>query len=323
MAAGDISVPHVSVIIPARNAAATLDRTLESLVPDRERIREILLVDDDSDDGTGEVAGAAARRLELPLRHLHRTAGGAGAARNIGLAEATGDHVYFLDADDEVVAGGLTCLAQALRADPAADLAIGTAIRRTAGRPDKPKVPHGYGPDPAANADNYFRNKLWPIAIGSALARRDPAAGIRFPETISIDEDTWYWAALILSARVVTVPEPVLYYNLDEERVARRLSRAPRRQFVRIAAAFNRLADLGLAPAAIRWRKSWIAMRLARQQLIDGDYDMARSLMRPVLANGAYRADVPLRVTRYVLRVHAGLLRDRLSIDRIRIGGSE
>ncbi len=312
------TVPTISVIIPARNAAGTIGRTLESLAPDRQLILEILLVDDGSTDGTGAAGRAAAARLDLPLTQLACSAGSAGAARNIGLSAARGTLIYFLDADDEVISGGLPRLARLLLSGRAADIAIGTAIRRAAGRADKPKIPNGYTNDPAENAQNYFRNELWPIAMGSALVCREAACAARFPETVGIDEDTCYWTAILMRASVATVQEPVLHYNLDENRISQRLVDSPRRQFINIAAAFDRLGETGLEQSAIRWRKSWVAMRMARQLLITGNYEMARRLLRPALANPDFRSGVRLRVARYQFRIRAGLVLGRIRALAIR-----
>lgn len=134
----------ISVIIPARNAAATINATLSSLIADKNLIHEILLIDDGSDDGTVPNAWEAAHRHALPLNVTRVQRGSAGAARNVGLAQVRGEHVFYLDADDEVIPGGLTLLHEALRRDPKAGLAVGSSIHRGS-RGDKLKVPHRFG----------------------------------------------------------------------------------------------------------------------------------------------------------------------------------
>jgi len=89
--------PTVSVIIPARNAAATLRACLDALrgqvggPPDF----EVIVVDDGSTDDTAAIAEAAGARVE---RTAH---GGAAAARNRGVAVARGSLLLFTDADCE------------------------------------------------------------------------------------------------------------------------------------------------------------------------------------------------------------------------------
>src|SRR5690242_15819051 len=97
----------ISIVIPARNAAASIGVTLSSLVTDKALIGEILLIDDGSEDDTVARARDTARAHELPLKVTSIRLGNAGAARNAGLAQVQGDYVFFLDADDELIPGSL------------------------------------------------------------------------------------------------------------------------------------------------------------------------------------------------------------------------
>lgn len=89
----------MSVLIPARNAQATLSETLQSALASSHENLEIILVDDGSTDATAAIAGefaAAEPRVRL-FRQEHR---GVSAALNHGLAQVRGDFVARLDADD-------------------------------------------------------------------------------------------------------------------------------------------------------------------------------------------------------------------------------
>jgi hypothetical protein len=96
-ATGDrVDRPRLSVVIPAHNAAATIARAIASVQAQTPPPDEILVIDDASSDATGPIAqqlGAAVIRLA--------TRKGAAAARNAGIAAATGDIIAFQDADDE------------------------------------------------------------------------------------------------------------------------------------------------------------------------------------------------------------------------------
>jgi GT2 family glycosyltransferase len=92
----------ISVIIPAWRAATTIGRALASVATQTLRPREVIVIDDGSDDGTADVAEKSAEVLrDIELTVLQRPHLGAGAARNAGLARASGRYVAFLDADDE------------------------------------------------------------------------------------------------------------------------------------------------------------------------------------------------------------------------------
>lgn len=92
----------ISVIIPAWRAASTIGRALVSVATQTLRPREVIVIDDGSDDGTADVSEKSAELLcEIELTVLRRPHQGPGAARNAGLARASGRYVAFLDADDE------------------------------------------------------------------------------------------------------------------------------------------------------------------------------------------------------------------------------
>jgi glycosyltransferase involved in cell wall biosynthesis len=108
--------PRVSVIVPARDAAATLERTLASLAgQELDEPFEVIVVDDGSADETPQIAGRHA-----PLVRLVRNAesGGAGAARNRGALEARAPVLAFTDADCFATPGWLASgLSELARAD--------------------------------------------------------------------------------------------------------------------------------------------------------------------------------------------------------------
>lgn len=92
---------EVSVIIPAYNAAAFLERAVESALQHPE-VQEILLVEDGSNDTTFEICTQLADKY-LKVRVFQHPKGqnqGAGASRNLGIKNATQEFIAFLDADD-------------------------------------------------------------------------------------------------------------------------------------------------------------------------------------------------------------------------------
>ena len=115
-----------SVVIPARNEAATVGGIVEAALGLGDRVREVVVVDDGSEDTTASVAEAAGARV-VP------SPGGPGKGQAMwhGLAETTGDVVVFCDADLEGFDPAfITGLVDALVTSPGAVLAKG----RYAGR---------------------------------------------------------------------------------------------------------------------------------------------------------------------------------------------
>jgi glycosyltransferase involved in cell wall biosynthesis len=92
-------VPLVSVLIPAYNAAATIETTLLSVVAQTYRNLEIIVVDDGSIDDTSVVVRKMAER-DNRIRLLRKANAGLAAARNTGIDCARGAFVAPIDADD-------------------------------------------------------------------------------------------------------------------------------------------------------------------------------------------------------------------------------
>ncbi|MCB7137041.1 glycosyltransferase [Cellulosimicrobium marinum] len=109
-----VTSPVVSVVIPARDAAATLGEQLLALCPQVEAVRgEVVVADNGSRDATPDVVARAARRWPV-VRLVDASSGhGPGGARNVGVAAARAPVVAFCDADDVVSGGWLAALLSA------------------------------------------------------------------------------------------------------------------------------------------------------------------------------------------------------------------
>ena len=91
--------PLISVIVPVYNVMNYLPRCVDSIRNQTYQNLEILLVDDGSTDGTGELCnrlGAADSRIRV----FHKENGGSSSARNVGIAQASGEYLGFVDSDD-------------------------------------------------------------------------------------------------------------------------------------------------------------------------------------------------------------------------------
>lgn len=114
-------MPRFSVVIPCRDAAATLPATLASLRAQTFQDWEAICVDDGSCDDTAEVIRRVAR-LDRRVRAVSVVAGGPGLARNVGaLTHASGDLIAFLDADDLWTPDKLSTLNDMFRSRAAPD----------------------------------------------------------------------------------------------------------------------------------------------------------------------------------------------------------
>lgn len=96
---------RISVVIPVHNAEKYLCACLNSVVGQTLKEIEIVCVDDGSTDGSVAILAEYAKR-DSRIRVLTQPNAGQGMARNRGLEQATGEYVYFMDADDELAEPG-------------------------------------------------------------------------------------------------------------------------------------------------------------------------------------------------------------------------
>lgn len=89
----------ISVIVPVYLVEAYLPRCLDSILSQSYSNLEVILIDDGSPDRSGEICDEYARR-DKRIRVIHQANQGVSAARNAGLAAATGDWIGFVDGDD-------------------------------------------------------------------------------------------------------------------------------------------------------------------------------------------------------------------------------
>ena len=94
-----MSNPKISVIIPVYNAESTLRRCVDSVLAQTFTDFECLLIDDGSKDRSGAICDEYAAR-DSRIRAFHKENGGVSSARNLGLDNATGEWIAFVDSDD-------------------------------------------------------------------------------------------------------------------------------------------------------------------------------------------------------------------------------
>jgi glycosyltransferase involved in cell wall biosynthesis len=108
----------ISVIIPTYNRKNIVLGSIESVLKQKPKNYEVLVVDDGSTDGTVKYL----QSLNLPIRIIEKENGGAASARNMGIKEARGKYIAFLDSDDLWLPGILKTQLEFLESHPEAPL---------------------------------------------------------------------------------------------------------------------------------------------------------------------------------------------------------
>lgn len=119
---------RISVIIPVFNDEGGIRRCIDSVLGQKNVETEILLIDDGSTDNSPQILDEYALKYDN-IRCFHKKNGGAATARNLGLDEAEGDYIFFLDGDDYIEVDALTSLLSAAVQNDA-DMVIGNFCTR-------------------------------------------------------------------------------------------------------------------------------------------------------------------------------------------------
>lgn len=93
--------PMISIIVPVYNAESYLRRCVDSILAQTYTDFELLLIEDGSDDTSGEICEEYASK-DNRIRVFHKENGGVSSARNLGIANARGGYITFCDSDDYV-----------------------------------------------------------------------------------------------------------------------------------------------------------------------------------------------------------------------------
>ncbi len=91
----------VSIIVPVYNVKNYLSKCIDSIISQTYTNIEVILVDDGSTDGSGNICDLYASK-DKRIKAVHITNSGPSAARNCGIRAAMGDYILFVDGDDYI-----------------------------------------------------------------------------------------------------------------------------------------------------------------------------------------------------------------------------
>ena len=91
----------ISVIVPVYNVEKYLERCIDSILKQTYSDLEILLIDDGSSDKSGKICDEYAKK-DNRIKVIHKKNGGISDVRNVGIENAKGDYIGFVDSDDYI-----------------------------------------------------------------------------------------------------------------------------------------------------------------------------------------------------------------------------
>lgn len=217
------SQPLISVIVPVYNVEQYLDQCLESIVSQTYPHLEILVVDDGSTDGSGDMCDRWAER-DSRISVTHQPNGGLSAARNTALDKMSGEHVIMVDSDDVLHPDAAACLLSAMERHQA-DIVVGDHV--IVGEKATPQWPGTAvaGPD----GERAYNQSEALLAIfyqqgltHSAWARIYRASlfdGIRYPVGQLYEDLAVIYPLLKKCDKVVKIPQVVYGYRQRESSI--------------------------------------------------------------------------------------------------------
>jgi glycosyltransferase involved in cell wall biosynthesis len=97
-----VNQPTVSVIVPVYNCEKYLARCLDSIRAQTYKNLDVVMVDDGSSDSSAQICHSY-EDADSRFRYFHKENGGVSSARNLGLDNARGEFIGFVDGDDEIL----------------------------------------------------------------------------------------------------------------------------------------------------------------------------------------------------------------------------
>ncbi len=211
-------MPRVSVIIPVYNVEKYLNRCLDSVLFQRFQDIEIICINDGSTDDSGAILKAYAKE-DKRVTVICGENRGLSAARNIGLAQAVGETIFFLDADDAIHPDCLDILWTVLN-DSGADMvhcqfekSDGLSRRYQDIETDKIKYR-------LISSYCFSGKKNMGFNVWSNLYKRSLLEGIQFIDGIHFEDVPFLLSVLARHPKIATVDEKLYFYTINENSIS-------------------------------------------------------------------------------------------------------
>lgn len=210
----------ISVLIPCRDCAATLGEAIDSALQQTARPLEILVIDDHSSDRSVEIA----RQFGPPVRVLQSSGHGPAAARNLGVREARGEFIAFVDADDTIDARKCEMqLAVLERTDPHTVVHTGARLWWPDG--SRPAYQRSGGEQAVGRDCTRTIFERNPVCGASVMMHRSLLLELgNYDPDIPVSEDYLLWLIASTCCEFIYLPEPLYHIRRHARSVTHRTS---------------------------------------------------------------------------------------------------
>lgn len=206
----------ISVIVPIYKVEEFLDECIQSIVDQTYQNLQIILVDDGSPDRCGEMCEDWARK-DKRIEVIHKKNGGLSDARNVGLAEATGEFIAFVDSDDWIEPQMYEVMMAALIAEEAELVACGI-VDFYSEREIEHSMPYKVGTSKEF-LKFIYKDTTFPVSAVNKLYRKHCWDSLRFPKG-KLCEDAFTTYLLVDQAKkIVQIPDILYHYRIRESSI--------------------------------------------------------------------------------------------------------
>lgn len=214
----------VSVIVPVYNAEKYLSEAIESVLNQTYTDFELLLINDRSSDNSKKICEEYAQKdNRIVLFENNSENHGPGPTRNIGLDNATGDYIYFMDADDWIDKTLLETCIDRMRETNADIVQFGIVCEQANG---KEPIKFNHKDDVITkngisnNFTAFWKENMFAFTLN--FFRKEKVEFIRFENIISGEDVSYVTDAFCHAEKIAYISKALYYYRYVQDSVSRR-----------------------------------------------------------------------------------------------------
>lgn len=206
----------ISIIVPVYNIEKYIRKCIESIINQTYKNLEIILVDDGTPDNSGKICDEYAK-IDKRIKVIHKQNGGVSSARNVGLENALGEYVSFIDGDDYISDRFCEKLLQKIKEENADCIACGYY------RVYDNKTEKIVSSKPYVLKEIEYLEQILFVQKGLGFShmklwRKDSINNIRFNENLKVAEDAYFGIQASSNIKkFYMINEPLYNYRFNEK----------------------------------------------------------------------------------------------------------
>ncbi len=275
----------ISIVIPAYNYARTLARAVKSVSAQIDGLpAELIVIDDGSTDDTPSVIAELQTLFPDRLRAIRKENGGTASVRNLGIREASGEYLIFLDADDEMAPGALEAIQANIAAHPGTRMVIGGHCSVDADGRSREHSPGVLPEQFVERVCDYLLRKRITLSNGACAMHREVFSRGSYPENFRNAEDIPVFAQTLANFPCTVLERPLALIHKHDDSLRHQFSHAKAGGLALVDEVFS---SQRLGNECLPLKKPFYVQRclsLFRSAWLAGDVPAAKNYFRAALS---------------------------------------